>query len=100
MTRKHTWLLAFCAAVAACETPTESTTPDVTLEASSPAHPRLERCDHNPPGLYHRHQLLGLQGGPAGEPELAQRRQLPQRPSLCLRRAEQHRRRDEDALLL
>ena len=37
MTRKHTWLLAFCAAVAACETPTESTTPDVTLEGVEPS---------------------------------------------------------------
>ncbi len=32
MTRKHAWLFAFCAALAACETPTESTAPDVALE--------------------------------------------------------------------
>jgi N-acetylneuraminic acid mutarotase len=37
MIRKHAWLLAFCAAVAACETPTESTTPDVTLEGVEPS---------------------------------------------------------------
>jgi len=36
MIRKHAWLLAFCAAVAACETPTESTTPDVSLEGVEP----------------------------------------------------------------
>ncbi len=134
MIRKHAWLLAFCAAVAACETPTESTTPDVTLEGVEPTASIVNIWATKASVLtYRRFAVAGAQnniiyvvGGRDASGDAtktlqvytiatnswafkadmpvnrssAQRRQLPERPSLRVRRAEQHRRRHEDALLL